>query len=224
MIFVTRNALFRVIKPGRTRPPGRLNVAETYALATVQLLVLLVLCVQLNACRMAEVLTTQYSQNVALANHGTEANHPGLNDGSLQTVATLPAKNERHFIVRFPEVQPVRKIIIHNGNLFRFQMAYLSAETDEWVTFDTVIQRRNLDGEHAQPMFVFDRLNFHTQMLRVNVTRTVDDIIVNKIVAAPDDKIVARRTTLVGQYYPHYRVVQPAIAQLREIEVYHLKK
>ena len=59
-------------------------------------------------------------------------------------------------------------------------------------------------------------------MIRVAVTRTVDDVIVNKIVAEPGDKIVDRRTTLVGQYYPHYRVMQPAIAQIREIEVYHL--
>ncbi len=187
------------------------------------LLWLLLGCLSLNACRIAEVLSTQYSPNVALANYGTEANHPGLNDGNLQTLATLPANNERSFIIRFDEVQPVRKIVVHNGNLFRFEMDYLNAETGEWETFHTVVQRRNLDGERAQPMYVFDRLNFQTQMLRVNVTRTVDDIIVNKIAAQPGDRIVDRRTTLVGQYYPHYRVMQPAMAQLREIEVYHLK-
>ena len=187
------------------------------------LLWLLLGCLSLNACRIAEVLSTQYSPNVALANYGTEANHPGLNDGNLQTLATLPANNERSFIIRFDEVQPVRKIVVHNGNLFRFEMDYLNAETGEWETFHTVVQRRNLDGERAQPMYVFDRLNFQTQMLRVNVTRTVDDIIVNKIAAQPGDRIVDRRTTLVGQYYPHYRVMQPAMAQLREIEVYHLQ-
>lgn len=188
-----------------------------------QILCLLLGCLLLNACRMAEVLSTQYSENVALPDYGTASNHPGLNDGNLQTVATLPAENERNFIIRFPEVQPVRKIIIHNGNLFRFELDYLDADTDEWVTFHTVIQRRNLDGARAQPTFVFDRLNFQTQMLRVNVTRTVDDIIVNKIRTAPGDRIVDRRATLVGRYYPHYRVMQPAMAQLREIEVYHLK-
>ena len=187
------------------------------------LLCLLCGCLLLNACRMAEVLSTQYSPNVALTNYGAEANHPGLNDGNLQTVATLPAQNERNFIIRFAEVQPVRKIVVHNGNLFRFEMDYLNAETGEWETFHTVVQRRNLDGERAQPMYVFDRLNFQTQMLRVNVTRTVDDIIVNKIVTQPGDRIVDKRTTLVGQYYPHYRVMQPAMAQLREIEVYHLQ-
>ena len=185
---------------------------------------LLFICLHLNACRVAEVLSTQYSENIAGANYGTEANHPGLNDGNIETVATLPARNERNFIIRFADVHPVRKIVIHNGNLFRFDLDYLNAETGEWQTFDSVIQRRNLDGERAQPLFVFDRLDFQTQMIRVTVTRTVDDIVVNKIVAAPGDKVVDRRTTLAGFYAPHYRVMQPAIAQIREIEVYHLAK
>jgi hypothetical protein len=176
----------------------------------------------LNACRVAQVLSTQYSENIASAAYGTEANHPGMNDGNLKTLATLPARNERNFIIRFAEVHPVRKIIIHNSNLFRFKMDYLNPETGEWETFDTIIQRRNIGDDRAQAEFIFDRLNFRTKMIRVAVTRTVDDVIVNKIVAEPGDKIVDRRTTLVGQYYPHYRVMQPAIAQIREIEIYHL--
>ena len=183
---------------------------------------LTVLCLHLSACRIAQVLSTQYSENIASAAYGTEANHPGMNDGNLQTLATLPARNERNFILRFSEVHPVRKIVIHNGNLFRFQMDYLNPETEEWETFDTVIQRRNIGDERAQAQFIFDRLNFQTKMIRVTVTRTVDDVIVNKIIAEPGDKVVDRRMTLVGQYYPHYRVMQPAIAQIREIEIYHL--
>ena len=180
------------------------------------------ICLHLNGCRVAQVLSTHYSENIASAAYGTEANHPGINDGNLETLATLPARNERNFIIRFAEVHPVRKIIIHNSNLFRFEMDYLNPETGEWETFHTVIQRRNIGDERAQPEFVFDRLNFQTKMIRVAVTRTVDDVIVNKIVAEPGDKVVDRRTTLVGQYYPHYRVMQPAAAQIREIEVYHL--
>ena len=189
---------------------------------TLTICCLIAIGLHLNACRVAQVLSTQYSENIASAAYGTEANHPGINDGNLQTLATLPARNERNFIINFAEVHPVRKIIIHNVNLFRFEMDYLNPETDEWETFHTIIQRRNIGDERAQPEFVFDRLNFQTKMIRVAVTRTVDDVIVNKIVAEPGDKVVDRRTTLVGQYYPHYRVMQPAAAQIREIEVYHL--
>ena len=189
---------------------------------TLTICCLTIICLHLNACRVAQVLSTQYSANIASAAYGTEANHPGVNDGNLDTLATLPPQNERYFIIRFAEVHPVRKIIIHNGNLFRFQMDYLNAETGKWETFDTIIQRRNIGDDRAQPQFVFDRLNFETKMLRVTVTRTVDDIIVNKIIAEPGDKVVDRKTTLMGQYYPHYRVMQPASAQIREIEVYHL--
>ncbi len=183
---------------------------------------LLFISLHLNACRVAQVLSTQYSQNIASAAYGTEANHPGVNDGNLKTLATLPAQNERNFIIRFANVHPVRKIVIHNGNLFRFAMDYLNNETGEWETFDTVIQRRNVGDERAQAEFIFDRLNFQTKMIRIAVTRTVDDVVVNKIMAEPGDKIVNRRTTLAGRYFPHYRVMQPSVAQIREIEIYHL--
>ena len=183
---------------------------------------LLFSCVLFSACRMAQVLSTQYSANIAQAAYGTESNHPGMNDGNLETVATLPATNERNFVIRFAEVHPVRKIVVHNGNLFRFEMQYLDTASGKWETFDTIIQRRNIGDERAQPEFVFDRLNFQTQMIRIAVTRTVDDIIVNKVIAEPGDRIVDQRKTLAGFYYPHYRVMQPAVAQIREIEIYHL--
>ncbi len=185
---------------------------------------ILFICLSINGCRLAQVLSTQYSDNIASVNYGTEANHPGLNDGNLETVATLPATNERHFIIKFTDVQPVRKIILHNGNLFRFKMYYLNPETDSWETFNSVIQRRELDGKRAQAMFIFDRLNFHTQMIRITVTRTVDDVVVNKLKKEPGDKVVDQRTSFGDQYLPHYRVVRPSIAQIREIEVYHLAK
>ena len=183
---------------------------------------LLFLCLSLSACRLAEVLTTQYSENIAQVNYGTEANHPGLNDGNLETIATIPATNERYFVIRFAEVKPVRKIVVHNGNLFRFKMEYLNPETDEWEIFHSVIQRRNLQGKAAQGMYVFDRLNFNTQMIRITVTRTVDDIVINKLEPEPGDRIVNQRQTIFDQYQPHYRVIRPSIAQVREIEVYHL--
>lgn len=185
---------------------------------------ILFIFLSISGCRLAHVLSTQYSENIASADYGTEANHRGLNDGNLETIATLPATNERHFIIKFTDVQPVRKIILHNGNLFRFKMDYLNPETDVWETFDSVIQRRELDGKRAQAMFVFDRLNFHTQMIRITVTRTVDDIVVNKLKKEPGDRVVDQRTSFGDQYLPHYRVIRPSIAQIREIEVYHLAK
>lgn len=183
---------------------------------------LLFIVLHLNACRVSKMLSTQYSQNIASVTYGTEANHPGMNDGNLETLATLPAQNERYFVIRFSDTHPVRKIVIHNGNLFRFEMHYLDEETGKWETFHTVIQRRNVGDDRAQAEYIFDRLNFRTKMLRIAVTRTVDDVIVNKITTEPGDKVLNRRTTLAGRYYPHFRVMQPSIAQIREIEVYHL--
>ena len=183
---------------------------------------LLFIVLHLNACRVTKMLSTQYSANIASATYGTEANHPGMNDGNLETLATLPAQNERYFIIRFADIHPVRKIIIHNGNLFRFEMHYLDEETGKWETFHTIVQRRNVGDDMAQAEYIFDRLNFRTKMIRIAVTRTVDDIIVNKLTTEPGDKVINRRTTLAGRYYPHFRVMQPSVAQIREIEIYHL--
>ena len=183
---------------------------------------LLFLALHLNACRVTKMLSTQYSANIASATYGTEANHPGMNDENLETLATLPAQNERYFIIRFADIHPVRKIIIHNGNLFRFEMHYLDEETGKWETFHTIVQRRNVGDDMAQAEYTFDRLNFRTKMIRIAVTRTVDDIIVNKLTTEPGDKVINRRTTLAGRYYPHFRVMQPSVAQIREIEIYHL--
>lgn len=188
----------------------------------VSIISLCCVCLTLNACRLAHVLSTQYSENIARASYGTEANHPGLNDGNTETVATLPAANVRNFIIRFADVHPVRKIVIHNENLFRFEMEYLNPDTGKWQEFHNVIQRRNLEGRRAQPTFEIDKLNFKTQMIRINVSRTVDDIIVNKFTRDPGDKIVNQRKVLAGQYLPHFRVVRPSVAQVREIEIYHL--
>lgn len=185
---------------------------------------ILFISLSLNACNLAALLSTQYSENIALAKFGTEANHPGMIDGNIETVATVAAKNDRHFILRFADVQPVRKIIIHNENLFRFEMEYLNPETDEWETFQSVIQRRNLEGKRAQSNYVFDRLNFQTQMIRITVTRTVDDVVINKVVPDKGDRVVNERMNFGGRYSPHSRVIRPSIAQIREIEVYHLAK
>ena len=111
----------------------------------VMLIGLCCVCLSLNACRLAHVLSTQYSENIARASYGTEANHPGLNDGNTETVATLPAANARNFIIQFADIHPVRKIVIHNGNLFRFALEYLNPDTGKWQEFGNVIQRRNLD-------------------------------------------------------------------------------
>lgn len=214
----------RIINEGNQKYPIRSITKNTFTNPPfwVSALCLFSVCIFLNGCYLAEVLSTQYSENIAGANYGTEANHPGLNDGNTETVATMPATNERNFVIRFSDIHPVRKIIIHNGNLFRFEMEYLNPDTGKWQEFHSVIQRRNLEGKRAQPTYVIDRLNFQTQMIRINVSRTVDDIIVNKFTKDPGDKIVNQRNVLAGQYIPHFRVVRPSVAQIREIEVYHL--
>ena len=57
---------------------------------TLTICCLTAICLHLNACRVAQVLSTQYSENIASAAYGTEATHPGMNDGSLETIGNTP--------------------------------------------------------------------------------------------------------------------------------------
>ena len=179
-------------------------------------------CISLSGCVWSSLLSNSWSENFALATYGSKANHPALNDGKIDTVAAVAAKNERIFTLKFPEVKPVRKIIIHNGNLFWFQVDYWDLDDFEWKTVHSVRQLRDIGKNRVPDEIVIDRLNCRTNTIRINVSRTVDDHIVTKVLLAPGDKVVDRRTTLAGAYYPHFRVIQPAWAQVREIEVYHL--
>lgn len=195
-----------------------------YRLKFLGVCVSLLVCISLFGCVLPSALSTPWSENVALATYGTEGSHPALNDGKLETVAAIPAKNERIFMLKFPAVKPVRKIVIYNGNLYWFGVDYWDTNALEWKTFHSARQRRDIKNQNAQSEFVLDRLNFQTNMLRITVSRTVDDFVITKPVAERGDKILDRQLTIGGVYLPHYRILQPAWAQIREIEVYHLAR
>ena len=78
---------------------------------------------------------------------------------------------------------PVRKIIIHNVNLFWFHVDYWDLDEFEWKTVHSVRQLRDIGKGRAQSEIVVDRLNCRTNSIRINVSRTVDDNVVTKGVA-----------------------------------------
>ena len=186
----------------------------------------LLACVTLSGCVWSSVLSTEWSENIALTSFGTQATHPALNDGKRDTIATARLMNrERVFEIKFDSIRPVRRIIIHNHNLFRFDVDYRDTKTTEltWKNAHSVRQRRGVGDQRAQPKFVIDRLNFKTDIVRIKVTRTVDDRVISKPVADPGDMIVDHiRRTVGGRYVEYFRVIAPSIAEVNEIEVYHL--
>lgn len=187
---------------------------------------ILLACTTLSGCFWASVLSTDWSENIALTSFGTQATHPALNDGKRDTIATAPLRNkERVFIIKFDSIKPVRRIVIHNYNLFRFDVEYRDTKTAEpaWKHAHAVRQRRGVKDQRAQPKFVIDRLNFETDVIRIKVTRTVDDRVISKPIPDPDDMIVDHiRRTIGGRYVEYFRVIAPSIAAVNEIEVYHL--
>jgi hypothetical protein len=185
----------------------------------------LVVCVSLSAgCVWAPMLSNQWGENFALASYGAAANAPAINDGNLDTVGVVRSvEGERVFTLKFNEVKPVNKIIIHNKNLYRFNVDYLNPETGEWVTFHEVRQRRDIGKERYQAKYEIDRLNFQTNAIRIFVLRTVDDSVTSTGSVNPDDKVMNQvRGSHGGRYVEYYRVLNPSAASIREIEVYHL--
>ncbi|MBB14871.1 hypothetical protein CMK22_06335 [Candidatus Poribacteria bacterium] len=171
------------------------------------------------------MLSTQWSNNLALASNKTEASDPAVNDGKLGTIAVVDPANHRVFGLKFAQTYRVRKVIIYNVNLFRFDLDYWDLVHQEWKQAHSVLQRRNLDGMRVQPKYVIDRLNFQTNMLRLTVRRTVDDQVISKTNPDPNDKVVNKiRKNFFGRLVTYFRVLQPSYASLREIEVYTLAK
>ena len=187
---------------------------------------ILLACITLSGCVWSSVLSTEWSENIALTSFGTQATHPALNDGKRDTTASATLRNkERVFALKFDSIKPVRRIIIHNQNLFRFDVEYRDTKASQptWKNAHSVRQRRGVGDQRAQPKFVIDRLNFKTDIIRIKVSRTVDDRVISKPIADPDDMIVDHiRRTVGGRYVEYFRVIAPSMAEVNEIEVYHL--
>ncbi|MBC8233880.1 hypothetical protein H8E77_30395 [bacterium] len=177
-----------------------------------------------SGCMWATILTTNWSENYALDANGGKSETSAINDGKINTVAYSSAKRPRHFIVQLTEPKKIRKIVIHNHNLFYFELQYWDSNNMEWKTSQTVRQRRDakgVDSKMIQPKYEFGRLSFMTDKIRINVTRTVDDDIVSKERPTQDDIVVNRiRDIVMGRFVEYYRVLVENTAGVREIEVY----
>ena len=187
---------------------------------------LLFICFSLQRC----VLKTQWSVNFALVNYSTQASHPFLNDGKLETIASVePKKGKRVFTLTFPEIRPVRKIIIHNANLFGFDVDYWDAEAEAWKTIRQVRKKRHIGTSRTQRQYVISQLNLQTNQIRVNVLRTIDETVTSreyyKSVDLDKEKVLGkiRVRNNLGHYIEMNRILQLAEAQIREIEVYNLQ-
>ncbi len=169
-------------------------------------------------------ITTEWSENYALSSLGSEASHPALNDGNVETVGETPVKaRPRELTILLPEPRRIRRILITNDNLYYFSIDYWDASREQWRTLKQVWQRRDVEGRDrvVQPIFEVTRVNFETDRIRLRVTRTVDDIIVSKVVPAPDDKIVDRiRKVVAGSWVEYYRVWIESPARVREIQLF----
>lgn len=173
---------------------------------------------------LSSLMTTEWSENYALSSLGAEASHPALNDGNVETVAVTPLKDDpRVLTIRLAEPKQIRRVLITNDNLYYFSVDYWDTARDEWRTLKSVWQRRDVEGHErvVQPLFDITHVNFETDRIRLTVARTVDDVIVSKVVPEPDDKIVNRiRKVVAGSWLEYYRVWVESPARVREVQLF----
>lgn len=173
---------------------------------------------------LSALLTTTWSDNYARASAGGEGTHPYLNDGKLSTVAETPNRADpREFIIQFDAPRRVRRIKLANDNLYRFRLEYWDAKREGWREIETIRQRRDVEGAEriVQPRFEFTGINFETDRIRVDVTRTVDDVIVTKAAPEPNDTIIEHGWSEIGgRQREYFRVLIERPARVREVEVY----
>jgi len=180
----------------------------------------------ISGCIWVPVLETKWSENYALASNGGISEDANINDAKLGTIAHTPKGKPRRFVIKLAEPKRIRKLVVYNYNLFRFNLQYWDMENMEWKTFHEVRQRRNIvgmDSKIIQPKYEVGRLNFVTDRIRIDVSRTVDDESVMKKKPDKDDKILDRtRTTIGGRYIEYYKILKERPAGVREIEIYGL--
>ena len=182
-------------------------------------LLVLIAALIFSGCNLSSILSSVPYENYALF---AEANQAELCDGNLKTIARVPDSDTRQFTIKFVDPKHIRKIVIHNHNLYWFKIEYWNERLQKWKTLESIQQRRNIEGisRRIQKKYEFKNLNFLTDKLRIDVSRTVDDRVVSKTSVKPDEHIVnVRRSTLHG-YREYYRVLKRSPASLREIEIY----
>ncbi len=173
---------------------------------------------------LSALLTTEWSENYALASTGSEATHPYLNDGKLSTVAeTRNLADPREFVLQLDQPRRIRRIALKNDNLYRFSIEYWDAKREIWRDVATVRQRRDVEGAERiiQPAFDFGGINFETDRIRIDVTRTVDDIIITKSAPEPNDKVIEHGWREIGgRQREYFRILIERPGRVREVEVY----
>lgn len=172
-----------------------------------------------SACHLSSILSGEKYENYTIF---AQTNAPELIDRNVETIAEVPDDEIRQFTIEFAEPKQIRKIVIHNHNLYRFKIEYWDERLQKWKILRSVQQRRNIEGtSRIQPKYTLKGINFATDKLRIDVSRTVDDRVITKTSVEPDDKIinVERRSSVYG-YKEYYRILKRSPASLREVEIY----
>ena len=128
-------------------------------------------------------------------------------------------------ILKFDGERQVRRIRLTNDNLYRFSVSYWDERREDWRDVATVRQRRDVEGAERiiQPMFDFGSINFRTDRIRIDVTRTVDDVIVTKAAPGPNDRVIEHGwQNIGGRQREYFRILIERPARVREVEVYGL--
>ncbi|RKY01681.1 hypothetical protein DRP77_09255 [Candidatus Poribacteria bacterium] len=171
------------------------------------------------------LLGPNWSENYALQSMGAVASDPHINDGRYDTYGVAePSEKGRTFLITLPQPREIRRIVIYNYNLYKFDVRYWDLKRGVWRNAVVVRRRWSTSSRGAQERFDFRNVRFTTDKILIVVHRTVDDEVVDKLRLSPGDKVVGTRFTNIfgGVPVQVYRVLLEKPAVLREVELYGL--
>jgi hypothetical protein len=205
------------------------KVKESYLNLLISHVLFIILILSGCSSKLSSVLSESWSDNYALQKYGTEVSHMGINDGDLNTWGVTDPVN-REYIITFPEIKDMRKIVLYSGNITSYKLFYLDNRSDKWklagdvksAKIGKVVNYEKLKTE----IFVFEhRVKLKTNKLRIDVTRATSDRLETKRKPDENDRVINRRIEYIGTGRSSiklvlYDVLVEGPAKLREIRVY----
>lgn len=179
--------------------------------------------------KLSSLLSESWSENYALAIYGSEASHPEITDGKIDTLGVTQPP-DRVYTITLPEEKQVSKILIYGGNIISYQLFCWDAEADKWKFAGDVKNARIKKLENYEKLgpevFLFDhRVKFRTNKIKLEVKRAKSDVVTTTRNPGKNDKILNRREEYLGTGRSRMRLILYDVfvegpATVREIKVY----
>jgi hypothetical protein len=188
---------------------------------------LLIMVFMVTGCgsKFSSLLSQSWSENYALAAYGSEASHPEINDGKIDTWGVTQPP-DRVYTITLSEEKEVHRILIYGGNIISYKLFCWDGRNGKWKLAGEVKDARikklvNYERLRTE-VYTFDhRIKFKTSKIKLQVDKTKSDNINTTRTPGKNDKVINRREENIGGLrIILYDVFVPGAATVREIKAY----